>query len=91
MGWYPWCQQSGFGVGVSQTTLKDRVSGRIIPNSYPGRHPYSQVDLGGGGHFRHMPPFFGEMWACPNRKMNMHVECAPPPFGLEVGVVLSKI
>ena len=21
-----------------------------------------------------MPPLFGEMWACPNRKMNMHVE-----------------
>ena len=47
------------------------------------------MDLGGGGHFRHMPPLFGEMWSCPNRKMNMHVECAPP-FGLEVGVVLSK-
>ena len=47
------------------------------------------MDLGGA--FQAHAPLFGEMWACPNRKMNMHVECAPPPFGLEVGVVLSKI
>ena len=46
------------------------------------------MDLGGGGHFRHMPPpLFGEMWACPNRKMNEYafrVCPPPPPFGLYV-------
>ena len=37
------------------------------------------------------PPLLGQMRACPNRKMNMHVEHGPPPpFGLEVGVVLRK-
>ena len=41
------------------------------------------MDLGGGGHFRYMPPpLLGQIWACPNRKMNMHVEHAPP-FGLK--------
>ena len=48
---------------------------------------------GGGGHFRHMPPpppLLGQMWVCPNRKMNMHVEHAPSPFRIEVGVVVRK-
>ena len=47
------------------------------------------MDLGGGGHFRHMPPLLCQMWACPNRKMNRYVEHAPY-FGLEVGVVVRK-
>ena len=39
-----------------------------------------RVSIGGsrgGGHFRHMPPppLFGQMGACPNRKMNRHGEC----------------
>ena len=38
-----------------------------------------------------MPPLLGQMRVCTNRKMDMHVECAPPPpFGLEVGVVVRK-
>ena len=47
--------------------------------------------VGGGAFQAHAPPtpLLGQMWLCPNRKMNMHVECAPP-FGLEVGVVVRK-
>ena len=46
---------------------------------------------GGGGAFQaHAPPpLLVQMWVYPNRKMNMHVKCAPPShFELEVGVVV---